>query len=404
MNEILDLCAPYTQRLFVTQLQAWKPPLTMEKEDIPEVYPIDHINLIFVLRRLPQITEFSISYGVNEVGEDFNWDMFKVSVTDCVRLGKAVLELKQIKILRVHRCNIEYKHCQALMQGLIRNRTLVELDLSNCNIGNQGALCVAKVILTHPTLKKLNLANNKIGQIGSEGISYALTLEKCARIDQLNLRLNPLGHEGVMGVLRALVRCGIPRELIISGCNFEEETPWKVVLECVIADIWIHCDLKSTAWGTSILYCPVKAVIQKNVRLRYLYTVCNLCISDLNAFQSFHVTQLCQMIKHNTSLEGLDISNNWLGADGGEFLCESMEENKTLMWLDVRETDITPAQLQIIKKYLKRNVTGIMTEDEESESQRSLDQESTAEEKVIAETTYKADDAPEEKETKEEND
>nr|CAH7731188.1 unnamed protein product [Callosobruchus chinensis] len=61
----------------------------MEKEDIPEVYPIDHINLIFVLRRLPQITEFSISYGTNEVGEDFNWDMFKVSVTDWRQTGKS---------------------------------------------------------------------------------------------------------------------------------------------------------------------------------------------------------------------------------------------------------------------------------------------------------------------------
>ncbi|VEN44616.1 unnamed protein product [Callosobruchus maculatus] len=340
MDEILDLCAPYTQRLFVTQLQTWKPPLTMEKEDIPEVYPIDHINLVFVLRRLPQITEFSISYGLNDVGEDFNWDMFKVSVTDCVRLGKAILELKQIKILRVHRSNIEYKHCQALMQSLIRNRTLVVLDLSNCNIGDQGALCVAKVLLTHPTLKKLNLTNNRIGQIGSEGISYALTLDKCARIHELNLRLNPLGHEGVMGVLRALVRCDIPKELIISGCNFEEETPWK----------------------------------------------------------------LCRMIKHNTTLEGLDISNNWLGADGGEFLCESMEENKTLIWLDVRETDITPAQLQIIKKYLKRNITGVMAEDEVSQSQPSQDQEITADEEVIAETIFKADESPEEKEKKEEND
>ncbi|CAH1976218.1 unnamed protein product [Acanthoscelides obtectus] len=331
MNDILDLCAPYTQRLLVTQLQRWQPPLTMEKEDIPEVYPIDHINLIFILRRLPQISELRISYGVNEVGEDFQWDMFKLSVTDCVRLGKGVLELKQIKILKVHRSNIEYKHCQALMQGLIRNRTLVELDLSNCKIGDQGALCVAKVISTHPTLKNLNLTNNRIGQIGAEGICYALTLETCARLDEVNFRLNPLGHEGVMGVLRAVIRCDIPRKLILSGVNFEEETSWK----------------------------------------------------------------LAQMIKHNTYLEGLDISNNWLGEEGGEFLCEGMEINKSLKWLDLRETDITPAQHQTIKKLLKRNVTGILQKDEEIQSQQQPD----TEEKVITETTYKAENA-EEKEGK----
>nr|CAH7727254.1 unnamed protein product [Callosobruchus chinensis] len=130
MNEILDLCAPYTQRLFVTQLLAWKPPLTMEKEIFQRCILSDHINLICYSEETASDYRISISYGTNEVGEDFNWDMFKVSVTDCVRLGKAVLELKQIKILRVHRSNIEYKHCQALMQ-VVQNG-YQRFSLRNC--------------------------------------------------------------------------------------------------------------------------------------------------------------------------------------------------------------------------------------------------------------------------------
>lgn len=62
-DEILNLCAPYVRRLIVTQLQYWKPPLTMDKEDIPEEYPIEHINFTLVLKKLPLITEFDIVYG-----------------------------------------------------------------------------------------------------------------------------------------------------------------------------------------------------------------------------------------------------------------------------------------------------------------------------------------------------
>ncbi|KAJ8932297.1 hypothetical protein NQ314_014790 [Rhamnusium bicolor] len=326
-DEILDLCAPYIRRVIVSQLQCWKPPLTMDPEDIPDA------NGSFYKRRNIKKDIFSIEFviltyenciGMNDVFDDFSWNMFKLSVADCRNLGIAILELKQIKILRIHRSKLEYKHCQALMQSLVLNRTLVELDLSNCQIGDLGALCVAKVLEGHPTLKKLNLSNNYIGQIGSEGIGFSMLEHNCAQLEVLNMRLNPLKKDGAMGIMRALVRCSIPEELSMSGCLFDEDTPIKV----------------------------------------------------------------CQMIKVNGSLKKLDVSGNWFGEDGGEALVEALEENSTLEWLDVRDTDITPEQDIKIRKLLVRNRTGVYEMDEEIQS---LEEEEETEEKVIAETDYNKD-------------
>ncbi|KAJ8921731.1 hypothetical protein NQ315_010641 [Exocentrus adspersus] len=291
LGDILDLCAPYVERLIITQLQSWKPPLTMEKEDIPETFQTDHVNFIYILRKLPLITELDIVYGVNSVGEGFSWNMFQMSVLDCQRLGKAILDLTNLEILRIHRSRLEYKHCQALIQNLIKNNTIVELDLSHCDIGDQGALCVAKFIQKCITLKILNLSNNLIRNTGAEGIGYIMTRPKRANLEVLNLRLNPLGTDGVMNILRALVRCDIPKELSLSGCQFKEDTIPKVAL----------------------------------------------------------------MLKMNESLKKLDISNNWIGKDGGELLIEGLEENNTLEWLDIRDTDITPQQMVKIEGILSRN-------------------------------------------------
>ncbi|XP_018564123.1 T-complex-associated testis-expressed protein 1 [Anoplophora glabripennis] len=290
-EEILSISAPYVQRLIITQLQSWKPPLTMEKEDIPEEYPTDHINFIFILRKLPLIREFDIVYGVNSAGEEFNLNMFKVSVADCQRLGRALLDLNYLTILRIHRSKIEYLHCQALMQNLIKNHTIVELDLSHCEIGDQGALCVANVLQCHPSLKILNLTDNNIREIGAEGLGFAMVQPGCADLEYLSLRLNPLGSEGVMCILRALVRCTIPTALSMSGSLFEGDTAENIAL----------------------------------------------------------------MLKMNDTLKRLELSSNWIGEEGGEALLQGLEVNTTLEYLDIRDTDVTSEQMKQIEKILMKN-------------------------------------------------
>lgn len=293
MGDVLILCQPYVKRVIVTQLQVWKPPLTMQKEEIPEIFPINHIDFQYILRKLPSVSEVAIVIGMNNVGETFTWNMFEVSVLFFQRLGKALLDLPSLKTLRIHRCKLEYAHCQALIQIIMKNDTLVELDLSNCDLGDDGALCVAKFLMNSPKLKSLNLTNNNIHQKGAEGIGFSLLNMNQRNFQSLDLRLNPLRRDGTMGILRALVRCSIPRILSLSGCLFDDDIPERVA----------------------------------------------------------------QMIEMNDSLKKLDISNNWFGDEGGDLLVNAMEENSTIESIDMRGTDVTSTQMEMIRSYVQRNKT-----------------------------------------------
>lgn len=169
MEDITTLLSPYIFTLEITQLQAWKPPLTWSKEDVPEVYPIDHINFEPILKRLENIKELDIIYGMKDASEIFEFRLFQISKDDCRNLGRGVLLLKNITVLRLHKSQLRDEQIQALMQGLVKNKTIEELDLSHCVIGDHGALCIAKVVSVHPTLLKLILCDNQIMARGAEG-------------------------------------------------------------------------------------------------------------------------------------------------------------------------------------------------------------------------------------------
>ncbi|KAL3288185.1 hypothetical protein HHI36_002635 [Cryptolaemus montrouzieri] len=300
MDEILTHLEPYIQTLRVTQLQFWNPPLTMDKEDIPEVYPDDHIDFAPIFAKCQKIDEFDLVFGMNNVAENFDWRMFKVSVDDCLRLGTAILQLKLLKILRIHRSQIEDLHCQALVKGLVQNTTLIELELGHCKIGDQGALCIAKLIEVHPTLQNLILHDNLIGGIGGEGIGFALLQEGSCPLVSLDLRLNPLGHRGALGLMRSLVRGTKPEKINLACCQFEDMTSY-------------------------IFGC---------------------------------------MLKVNKSLTWIDVSNNWFGEFGGENLIVGLALNESVKWLDVRETYLTPEQFAAVKHLLRRNNKEVDSDDE----------------------------------------
>lgn len=141
------------------------------------------------------------------------------------------------------------------------------------------------------------------------GIAYAILQENSCPLFHLDLRLNPLEHEGALGIMRALVRTDKITELNLASCGFESDT--------------------------AILFGMV------------------LCM--------------------NSSLRVVDVSNNWFSDDGGEvrsylvFLlylvhCQafqsillSLADNRTIEWLDLRETDIPEECLWKINKLLERN-------------------------------------------------
>ncbi|XP_022905812.2 dynein regulatory complex subunit 5-like [Onthophagus taurus] len=317
MGDLLKLLNPFVHKVTVTQLQAWKPPLTSDEEDIPEVYPIDHIDFEPVLQKLENITEVDIIFGMKNLEMNFEWHAFELSVSDCAHIGRAVLYLKSLKNFRLHKTPIDDDHLRALLENLINHETIELLDFSNCSIGKTGALCLAKVMLTMKTLTHLIISNNNITATGGIGLGYALLQPQCCPLYHLDMRLNPLKHDGVMGLLRAMARQANLAELRIGATMFEDDTALRV----------------------------------------------------------------SAVIKLNPYLRKLDISSNWIDEKHYEELVNALVVNRTLFWINVREMDIPTEITDKIKKLLYRNRNGLDdVEEDEVESEEIIEEEEVEDE------------------------
>lgn len=63
MDDILNLCSPYVRRMNANQLQWWKPPLNLDPDEIPENWPIMHINFQPIFQKLTLIEEIDLVFG-----------------------------------------------------------------------------------------------------------------------------------------------------------------------------------------------------------------------------------------------------------------------------------------------------------------------------------------------------
>lgn len=146
------------------------------------------------------------------------------------------------------------------------------------------------------------------------GLAFAILQESSAPVSHLDLRLNPLGHEGCTAIMRALVRTDKLVRVSLASCGFDTQTA--------------------------------------------VFVGAMLCL--------------------NSSLKWLDISNNWLYEEGGESILEALQgNNRTIEWLDLRETDIPREYMVRINRYLLRNRGKLEeeeVEDDEEKEEKEVDE------------------------------
>lgn len=168
-NEILQLCAPYCNWLFISHLNHWQPKRTISKSEWPEVFPEDHISFVPIFKILTYITDFELSYKMENVGLGHDKHMFQLSLLDMQNLGKALNVLPNLKRFKLSNCNVNDLHMRELVRELMKNKTIVDLELSYLCIKDTGVKCIGNLMMYMDQLKTLNLRCNKINSEGAKG-------------------------------------------------------------------------------------------------------------------------------------------------------------------------------------------------------------------------------------------
>ncbi|XP_060771716.1 dynein regulatory complex subunit 5-like [Neoarius graeffei] len=210
--EFVPLCKEYVKRLRISQLlPPIKEPHTFEERDgadsvsdfSTDETSMDHFDFQILLNKLNNLEELQLVYGVKNCGMNFQWHLFQFTIRDCQSLAEAVKSCKSLKVLRIHRSNIEDEKCRRLVSHLLDHPSLSKLDLSHNLIGDRGARAIGK-LLNSSCLKTLNLYDNWVGGQGAQALAHALP--KNTSLVSLNLRLNQLGDEGGQAIAQALLK------------------------------------------------------------------------------------------------------------------------------------------------------------------------------------------------------
>ncbi|KAK6639025.1 hypothetical protein RUM43_007295 [Polyplax serrata] len=298
IEAVLSLCGltrDYIKRLNIRELQAkqvsrFQAAPEDGDEEAAFAPPLnEHIDLEPIIKNLIHLTELHIQFGLRNVGSAYDSYYFQFTLDDCRNLGKGINQAQNLKLLRVHSCNLDDDKVLALLSNMDRNESLESIDFSNCILKDDGASAVAKYMMNRSNLTKLNLSNNLIGEVGISALAFVLTQPQCCPLEYLNVRCNAFGDGGLKFLASALVReRPVLRNLNVACCNLGEE---------------------------SGIY-------------------------------------MGEVLNRNTLLTDLDMSNNHLNEEGGRALQMAIEGSKTILNLDLRATGIPEEALDAIKNVL----------------------------------------------------
>eukprot|EP00002_Diphylleia_rotans_P016133 TRINITY_DN3134_c0_g1_i2.p1 TRINITY_DN3134_c0_g1~~TRINITY_DN3134_c0_g1_i2.p1 ORF type:complete len:348 (+),score=71.92 TRINITY_DN3134_c0_g1_i2:272-1315(+) len=158
-----------------------------------------HLDLKKIFENLPHLLTLGLTYCKRNVGMEFEWSMFGMSLEDSASLAQCLRHSVSmggnLSTLILSHNMIDDDKLRVIATGLLDNPTLTQIDLSHNKIGDRGARALAKVldspscVITH-----MYLQDNVIHQVGAKALGQAL--KHNVSLMSLNLRLNHLGDEG----------------------------------------------------------------------------------------------------------------------------------------------------------------------------------------------------------------
>lgn len=183
--------SPYIYELRLNQLQIVRqpqPPVLTEQDvedtceySVQKVY--DHIPLEYPLAKLYNLQEISITFGINNLEENYQTRFFEFSHADCESLCRGLKDLRHLKAFRINRSNLDCSKVKLILQRLVEMETIEELDFNHCKIGDYGLKALGGFLSIHKGLRVLRIANNRFKEVGVQGIAYALQMVPASPIE-----------------------------------------------------------------------------------------------------------------------------------------------------------------------------------------------------------------------------
>ena len=243
------------------------------------------------------------------------------------------------------------------------NRTVTSVDLSGNLLRAEGAMYIAETLETNPTVVSLDVSNNYIGNEGAEHIRSALQ-QSGRRLGSLNLGSNDIPHGQMQAIAmmdRCDVLCAVPvralRENALTQLDLAGKSSGGEGAVVLSMSLVHNTSLKQLKFGgdhqvsepVTMETCMTEAdfsnkdllasgatIIAAFLPKCQALTSLNLSINNLvpnysgGKYDFSGIEALSAALADNTTLLSLDISGNWLKAEGAQHVAKALSTNETL--------------------------------------------------------------------------
>ena len=255
---------------------------------------------------------------------------------------EALKGIATLKILNLGGINMSEDVVDYLVDVITKNIHLEELHLFNNNL-QESVVVVLQTLKRISYLKRLDLNCNNMSGIVANDLAKVITNNPC--LQSLDLSGNNLQSSAIV-ILQALKEISSIKHLLLSDNNISEEVVYHVA-DVIRSNICLEAlalqgnDLKSSSV----------------VILRAITEISTLKVLDVsnNNMTGVVADELANVIKHNTSLEILVLSNNNLESSAVVVL-EALKDISTLQILHLGDINLSETVVDDLAVVIRNNI------------------------------------------------
>ena len=276
-------------------------------------------------------------------------------------------ESQSVLAMKLEHCNITSAGAVSIFRSLEHNTSLEELDLSeNWRLAegdSEAAGCaIERMLNVNRTMKILNLTNcrltNKVASYFANGLAQNHSVRKVI------LHSNNIRSTGTVSIFRSLEHNTSLEELDLSGNSHLAESDSEAVGCAIERMLNVNRTMKILNLTNCRLTNEVASYFANGLAQNHSV---RKVILHSNNIRSTGAVSIFRSLEHNTSLEELDLSENWRLAEGdseavGCAIERMLNVNRTLKVLNLSDCNATDPIVNHILTGLTKN-TSLVTLD-----------------------------------------
>ncbi|XP_065915191.1 uncharacterized protein [Dysidea avara] len=250
--------------------------------------------------------------------------------------------LKQISTLRVLHlgCNNMPEVVAVDLAGVIQNNSYLEVLFLNNNRLQSSITVVLQALKDISNLKKLNLRNNNISGTNLHDFKDVFLSNTC--LEEVYLGNNDLQLSEIV-ILQSLKGFSSLRALDLDNSNISEKA-----VDHIAAIIKHNTLLEKLYLGDNNLQSSVIVVLQA------LKEISNLTLLNINGLSGIAVNNLADVINANVFLKELHLSSNKLQSSAA-LVFKSLKQNSNLKILDFGDSKVSGNAMEDLADVIKNN-------------------------------------------------